>query len=55
MVVSGNFEYFPTHLGFGNDTYSRFKGYTIEKMGPASVSPSVLTKQPLYRGKPFRP
>jgi hypothetical protein len=55
MPVSGNFEYFPTNMGFGNDTYSRIKGYTIEKMGPAVVPPSVLTEQPEYSGKPFRP
>ena len=54
-LVSGKFEYFPKTLGFGNDTYSRFKGYTIEKMGPAVVSQNLLTEQPVYSGKPFRP
>jgi hypothetical protein len=49
QLVSGNFEYFPKKLGFGNDTYSRLKGYRIETMGPASVHPSVLTKQPVRK------
>jgi hypothetical protein len=49
QLVSGNFEYFPEKLGFGNDTYSRLKGYRIETMGPASVHPSVLTQQPVSK------
>jgi hypothetical protein len=55
MLISGNFEYFPIKMGFGNDTYSRFKGYTIEKMGPADVPRNVLTEQPVYSGTPYRP
>lgn len=55
MLVSGNFQYFPIKMGFGNDTYSRLKGYTIEKMGPAVVPRNVLTEQPVYSGTPFRP
>jgi hypothetical protein len=51
----GNVEYFPRQLGFGNDTYSQFKGYSIETMGPASVPKCIITKLPVYSGAPFRP
>ena len=40
---------------YPNTDQGHYKGYTIEKMGPAVVPPSVLTEQPEYSGKPFRP
>jgi hypothetical protein len=55
VLVAGNFRYFPKKMGFGNDTYSPQLGYAVETMGPASVPKNILTKQPVFSGKPFRP
>jgi hypothetical protein len=44
--------YTPTRgLDFGNKTYApQGPGYCIERMGPASVQPSLLSETPKYVG-----